>query len=94
MSDGESVSVQLRNAEEISEIGVDVRRARIRGNERVVRKGVREEIMGVLKKVKGGKAAGMDGIVVEMLKSGGIGINDWLQRIFNRYMEYCVVSED
>ena len=29
---------------------------------------VREEIMGVLKKIKGGKAAGMDGIVVEMLK--------------------------
>ena len=32
---------------------------------------VKEEIMGVLKKVKGCKAAGMDGIVVEMLKNGG-----------------------
>ena len=36
-------------------------------NERVVREVVREEIMGALKRMKGGKAAGMDGIVVKML---------------------------
>ena len=35
---------------------------------------VREEVIGALKKLKGGKAAGMDGIVVEMLKSG----RNWL----------------
>ena len=29
---------------------------------------MRKEIMGALKKVKGGKAADMDGIVVEILK--------------------------
>ena len=40
---------------------------RIGENERVVREVVREEIMGALKRVKGGKAAGMDGIVVKML---------------------------
>ena len=40
--------------------------------------------MGALKKIKGGKAAGMDGIVLKMLKDGGISIIDWLLRIFNR----------
>ena len=55
---------------------------------------VREEIMGALKKMKGGKAAGMDGIVVEMLKKGGISIIDWLLRIFNKCMESGVVPED
>ena len=54
----------------------------------------REEITGALKKMKGGKAAGMDGIVVEMLKNGGITIIDWLLRIFNKYMESGVVPED
>ena len=31
--------------------------------------------MGALKKMKGGKAAGMDGIVVEMLKNGLVAKN-------------------
>ena len=35
----------------------------------VVREVVREEIMGALKKIKGGKTAGMDGLVVEILKN-------------------------
>ena len=34
--------------------------------------------------MKRGKAADMDGIVVEMLKNGGISITDWLLRIFNK----------
>ena len=34
--------------------------------ERVVREMVREEIMGPQKKMKGGKTADMDGIVVEI----------------------------
>ena len=41
-----------------------------------------EEIMGALKKIEGGKAAGMYGIVVEIM------------RIFNRYMDPGVVPED
>ena len=37
---------------------------------------VREDIIGVIKKMKVGRADGVDGIVVEMLKSGGITITD------------------
>ena len=45
------------------EVGGDIREERIGENERSVRGLVREEIMGALKKRKGGKAVGMDGIV-------------------------------
>ena len=62
--------------------------------ERVIREMVREGIMGALKKMKGGKASGMDGIVIEMLKNGGISIIDWLLTIFNNCMESGVVPED
>ena len=47
--------------------------------------------MSALKKVKDDKEAGMGGIVVEMLKNGGISIIDWLLRIFNRFMVSGVV---
>ena len=50
--------------------------------------------MVALKRMKGGKAAGMDGIVAEMLKNVGISIIDWLLRIFNKCMESGIVSED
>ena len=50
--------------------------------------------MVALKMMKGGKAAGRDGIVVEMLKNGGISLIDWLLRIFNNCMESGVVRED
>ena len=65
-------------------------------NERVVRKVVKEEIMGALKKMKNGRAAGMDGIVVGILKNGGISIIDWLlrQRISSRYTKGKVIDED
>ena len=48
--------------------------------------------MGALKKIKGGKAAGMNGFV-EMLKSEGIIIIDWLLRMFNRCTESDVAPE-
>ena len=54
----------MLKSDEIRGIGRHVRRETIRENDRVVRKMVREEIMGALKKMKSGKAAGMDGIVV------------------------------
>ena len=49
--------------------------------------------MGALEKMECCKAAGMDDIVVEMLKSGGISIIYRLLRIFNRYMESGVVPK-
>ena len=77
--------MQLLNGDEI-DAAEDVTRVSIRENERLVRKVVGEEIMSALKKMKSGKAAGMDGTVVEILKSGDINIIDWLLRIFNRCM--------
>ena len=68
--------VQLLNGGEIKEVGGDVRRERIGENARVVREVVREEIVGALKKIKGGKAADMDDIMVDILKNGGISITD------------------
>ena len=41
--------------------------------------------------MKGGQTAG---IVVEMLKNGGISIIDWLLRIVNRCTDSGVVTED
>ena len=46
-----------------------------------------EDIMGRPKKMKGGKTAG---IVVEILKNGGISIIDCLLRILNRCLEFGV----
>ena len=59
-----------------------------------MREVVREEMIGALKKIKGGKAPGMDDITVEMLKNGGISLNDWLLKIFNECMESGVVPGD
>ena len=54
---------------------------------------VLEEIIGALKKMKGCKAAAMDGVVVEILKNGGISIIDLLLRIFNKCMGYRKIEE-
>ena len=86
--------VHLLNGDEIREVGGDRRKERIRENEREVREVVREEIKGVLKKMKGGKVAGMYGILVKNVKNECICIIDRLLRIFNKYMESGVVAED
>ena len=59
-----------------------------------MREVVREEIMSV-RKMKGSKVAGVDDAVIEMMKTGGISIIDWLLRIFYIYiyMESGVVLE-
>ena len=36
-----------------------------------------------LNETKGGKAPGMDGVRVEMLKEGGVTVLEWLVRLFN-----------
>ena len=60
---------QLLNGEVTRGIRDDFREGGGGGNGRlVVRKAMREVKMGELKKMKGEKAAGLDGIVVEMLK--------------------------
>ena len=56
------------NGDVISEAGEDDRRRNAGVNERVVRKVLKEEIMGALKKMKGDIVSGISGIVVEMLK--------------------------
>ena len=53
------------NSDETSEVGGNVMRGRIGVNERVIRKMVREEKMGELKKMKGDKATGVDNGVAE-----------------------------
>src|SRR5678815_3052026 len=42
-----------------------------------------EEIIRALSKGKKGKSAGMDGVRMEMLQSGGIGVEEWLYRLYN-----------
>ena len=49
--------------------------------------------MGSLKKMKHGKAAGMNDIVLEMLKTGCISITDWFLRILNGCMESGVLYQ-
>ena len=42
-----------------------------------------EEVKRALNEMKGGKAPGMDGVRVEMLKEGGVTVLEWLARLFN-----------
>ena len=49
--------MERMNNDEISEVGRNDRKARIRGNERIVRKVVREQMMSRIKKMEAGKAA-------------------------------------
>ena len=42
-----------------------------------------EEVKRALNQTKGGKAPGMDGVRVEMLKEGGVTVLEWLVRLFN-----------
>ena len=67
--------VQLLNGDVINEVGGGIRKRRIIENEGVVSKVVKK-IMGVLKKMKGGKLAGKDGIPVEMPENRRITIFD------------------
>ena len=48
-------------------------------NEREI---TREEVKRTLNETKGGKAPGMDGVRVEMLKEGGVTVLEWLVRVF------------
>ena len=61
------------------------------GNEREI---TREEVKRALNETKGGKAPGMDGVRVEMLKEGGVTVLEWLVRVFNIYFMLSIVPVD
>ena len=52
-----------------------------------------EEILGTLKKRKGGKTSGLTGIGIELLEYCGSRVTKWLLRLFNRYMKRGTVPQ-
>ena len=48
-----------------------------------------EDVRKAVKKLKGGKSPGVDGIISEMLKCGGECLLEWLRRVYN----VCVLEE-
>ena len=53
-----------------------------------------EEVKRALNETKGGKAPGMDGVRVEMLKEGGVTALEWLVRLFNICFMLSIVPVD
>ena len=53
-----------------------------------------EEVKRALNETKGGKAPGMDGVRVEMLKEGGVTVLEWLVRLFNICFMFSIVPVD
>ena len=60
-------------------------------NEREI---TREEVKRVLNEMKGGKAPGMNGVRVEMLKEGCVTVLEWLVRVFNICFMLSIVPVD
>nr|XP_053656735.1 uncharacterized protein LOC128705613 [Cherax quadricarinatus] len=52
------------------------------------------EVCEALRRMKGGKAAGTDGIMTEMLKAGGDIVLEWLVLLFNKCMKEGKVPRD
>ena len=53
-----------------------------------------EEVKRALNETKGGKAPGMDGVRVEMLKEGSVTVLEWLVRVFNICFMLSIVPLD
>ena len=53
-----------------------------------------EEVKRALNETKGGKAPGMDGVRVEMLKEGGVTVLEWLVRLFKICFMLSIVPVD
>ena len=66
------------NDDFISEVGRNGIRGNVGENESVVRKRIREEIIGALKEKKGVKAVSLDSIVAKTLETGVISTTDGL----------------
>ena len=60
-------------------------------NEREI---TREGVKRALNKMKGGKAPGMDGVRVEMIKEGGVAVLQWLVRVFDICFMLSIVPVD
>ena len=60
-------------------------------NEREI---TREEVKRALNETKGGKAPGMNGVRVEMLKEGGVTVLEWLVRVSNICFMLSIVPVD
>ena len=58
------------------------------------RKITRKEMNRALNGTKGGKAPGMDGVRVEMLKEGGVIALEWLVSVFNICFMLSIVPVD
>ena len=54
----------------------------------------REEVKRALNEMKGGKAPGMNGVRVEMLKKEGVTVLEWLVRVFNICFMLSIVPVD
>ena len=52
------------------------------------------EVSQALRAVKFGKAAGPDGVSAELLRSGGVWVEDWLVRLFRKVWRDGVVPEE
>ena len=50
--------------------------------------------MSDLRKMKGGKASGLNGTTMELIKYGGDNIIEWLMKFFSRCMEKVTAPED
>lgn len=53
-----------------------------------------DEVKRAVKKMKGGKATGLDEVYAEFLKEGGASMIEWLTRVFNVCMEEGEVPDD
>ena len=53
-----------------------------------------EEVKRALNETKGGKALGIDGVRVEMLKEGGVTVLEWLVRVFSICFMLSIVPVD
>ena len=85
------LNVEDRREVVISSVGMG--RSKIergREDERVVK----EEVRKALKKMKSGKAPGVDGIACEMLKAGEATVIDWFTRVANVCMTERKVPRD
>ena len=90
---GELLNVQEDREADIMAVGGGGVQVPVMGeeNEREI---TRKELKRALNETKGGKAPGMDGVRVEMLKEEGVTVLEWLVRVFNICFMLSIVPVD